>query len=150
MGDPFTLVTGIAGLLSLGMEVTKITRQYVKGVRNASKDVEEFLDELAALIDVLGRLDDFLKDDKASRFIFDRSSVLFLTYSACEERLNTVRVQLLKRRNKYTLIKALMWPFVKQEHKETVLALHRWVQTFQLALTVDGWYLSPIDHGRKG
>ena len=31
MGDPFSLATGIAGLINLALEVTQITYQYVNG-----------------------------------------------------------------------------------------------------------------------
>ena len=53
IGDPLSLATGIAELISLGLEVTKITRQYVQDVRSAAKDVGELLTELSALVVVL-------------------------------------------------------------------------------------------------
>ena len=139
MGDPFSLATGIAGLISLCLEVTKITRQYVQGVRNAAKDVDEFLKELSALADVLRHLVKFLRSDGAGKTNFDQTSVLLLTHRACEEKLKAIHLKLQKRSNDLKLIKTLMWPLVKKEHRQTVATIHQWVQTFQFALTIDGW-----------
>ena len=139
MGDPFTLVTGIASLISLGLEVTKITREYIHGVRNATKDVSELLRELAALVDVLNQLHEFLKDDRAGKQNFDHTSVLLLTHSACEHKLKAVRMKLLKRIKDPKFVKTLTWPFIKKEHQQTVVVVHQWVQIFQFALTIDGW-----------
>ena len=139
MGDPFSLATGIAGLISLGLEVTKATRQYFQGVRNAAKDVDEFLKEVSALVDVLRQLVEFLKSDRIGKTNFDQVSVFILTNNACEEKLKAIRLRLRKRTNDLRLIKALTWPFVKKEHRQTVASLHQWVQTFQFALTIDGW-----------
>ena len=67
MREPFSLATGIAGLISLGLEVTKITRQYVQGVGNAAKDVDELLTELSALVAVLRQLAGFLQNDRVAK-----------------------------------------------------------------------------------
>lgn len=139
MGDPLTLATGIAGLINLALEVTQLTHQYVQGVRNAAKDVDELLEEVAALVDVLRRFYCFLQDDKINIAKFDKTSVIVLTHGACDEKLKTVRSKLSKRGNGHRIFKALMWPFIKKEHRQTVQTIHQWVQTFQFALTIDGW-----------
>ncbi len=58
MADPFSMATGLARLLlvSLGIDVIKITQEYAKGVRHASKCAEEFSRQLTALIGVLAAL----------------------------------------------------------------------------------------------
>ena len=139
MVDPFSLATGIAGLISLGLEITKNTRQYFQGVRNAVKDVDELLKELSALVDVLRQLAEFLKSNRVGKNNFDQTSVLLLTHNACEEKLTAIRLKLLKRSSDLKVIKTLMWPFVKKEHRQTVATIHQWVQIFQFALTIDGW-----------
>lgn len=139
MGDPFVLATGIAGLISLALEVTQITCQYVNGVRNAAKEINHLLAELSALVNVLRRLYCFLQDSRINKSNFNHTSVLFLTHRACDEQLQALRSSLLKRSNGHRMIKSLTWPFVKREHQETVLAIHRWVQIFQFALTINGW-----------
>ena len=141
MADPFALVTGVAGLISLGLEITILTRQYVHGAHNASKDVRELLQELSALDSVLRQLGQLLENDRIDKASFNRTSALFQTQGACEAKLKEMYTRLAKRHDKST--KALAWPFTKKEHLEAVMAIHRWVQTFQLALTVDGWYAIP-------
>ena len=139
MGDPFTLATGIAGLLSLSFEVIGSTRKYLHNFRRTNKDIEEFLSGLNALHDVLISLRKLLEIDRIWDNRFDRTSVLFLTYSGCEEKLREVRFKL-RKKDERKFFKAALWPFEKEEHQRTVTMLHQWIQTFQFALTVDGWW----------
>ena len=141
MADPFSLATGIAGLINLSLEVTKIAQQYIQGVRHSSKDIDDFLQELAALTDVLRQLDAFLKKDEAGARSFDQTSVLVKTYKACRSSLEKTRSALQSRVNKHKLLKALTWPFVGKEHQEVISAILRWIHTFQFALTIDGCVL---------
>lgn len=139
MGDPFSLAAGIAGLISLTLEITKTTRQYIRGVRRASKEVLELLQELAALAYVLRQLDIFLKSDGVGNPNFNQTSVLFQTYNACEKELKEIGLKLQKRRSDRKLFQALKWPLVGQEHQQFLGAIRRSAQTFQIALTIDGW-----------
>ena len=141
MFDPFSLATGIAGLISLSLEVTKIAQQYIQGVRNSSKDINDFLQELAALTDVLRQLDAFLKKDEDGERSFDQTSVLVETYKACRRSLEKTRSALQSQVNQHRLLKALTWPFVGKEHQEVISAILRWIHTFQFALTIDGCVL---------
>lgn len=141
MADPFSLATGIAGLISLSLEVTKIAQQYIQGVRNSSKDIDDFLQELAALTDVLHQLDAFLKKDEAGTRSFDQTSVLVKAYKACRSSLEKTRSALQSRVNEHKMLKALTWPFVGKEHQEVISAILRWIHTFQFALTIDGCVL---------
>ncbi|KAK3168586.1 hypothetical protein OEA41_005034 [Lepraria neglecta] len=75
MGEPFSLVTGVAGLVKLCLEVAAISQEYVHGVRRASKDVEEFLQELSAFTCVLQQFEEALKKDEAGNACFKIASV---------------------------------------------------------------------------
>lgn len=141
MADPFSLAAGIAGLISLSLEVTKIAHQYVQGVRNSSKDIEDFLQELAALTDVLRQLDAFLKKDEAGKRSFDQTSILVKTYKACRSSLEKTRSTLQRRVNEHKFLKALTWPFVGKEHQQIIVTILHWIHTFQFALTVEGCVL---------
>ena len=59
------LVTGAADLVNLCLEVVAISQEYVHGVRRASKDVEEFLQELSAFTCVLQQFEEALEKDEA-------------------------------------------------------------------------------------
>ncbi len=139
MAEPLSLAASIAGLISLGLDISQITRKYVRGVRRAPKDVKELLQELAALVKVLRQFSELLDRDRIGEAAFDQTSVLFLAHEACRKELTTVRSKLLSRTRGHSIIRALTWPFVKKEHQQTIAAIHRWVQTFQFALTIDGW-----------
>lgn len=138
MIDPFTLATGIGGLIHLTYEVVQITHHYFQGVRNAAEDIRELLAELATLNDVLPRLHQFLQVDKTTQSGFSQESVLVLAYQACKERLQMIESKLSKKSNNRKIIKSLAWPFVGKEHREIISSIHRWVQIFQFALTIDG------------
>ena len=141
MSDPISLATGIAGLISLSLGVTKAAHQYIHGVRKSSKYIEDFLQELAALTDVLRQLEAFLKKDEAGERSFDQTSVLVKTYEACRSSLEKTQSTLQRRINEHKLLKALTWPFVDKEHQQVILAILRWIHTFQFALTIDGCVL---------
>lgn len=141
MADPFSLVTGLAGLISLSLEVTKIAQQYIQGVRNSSKDIEDFLQELAALTDVLRQLDAFFNKDEAGKRSFDQTSVLVKTYKACRSSLEKTRSTLQRRVNEHKFLKALTWPFVGKEHQQIIITILHWIHTFQFALTIEGCVL---------
>ena len=79
MDEPFSLVTGVAGLVNLCLEVTAISQEYVHGARRASKDVEEFLQELNAFTCVLQQFEEALKNDEAGNVCFEKTSVLLMT-----------------------------------------------------------------------
>ena len=141
MADPFSLAAAIAGLISLSLEVTKIAHEYIQGVRNSSKDIEDFLQELAALTDVLRQLDVFLKKDEAGKRSFDQTSVLVKTYKACCSSLEKTRLTLQRRVNEHNFLKALTWPFVGKQHQQIIVAILHWIHTFQFALTIEGCVL---------
>ena len=123
MADPFSLATGIAGLISLSLEVAKIAHQYIQGVRNSSKDIDDFLQELAALTEVLHQLDAFLKKDEAGKRSFDQTSVLVKTYKSCRSSLEKTRSTLQRRVIEHKFLKALTWPFVGKEHRQIIITI---------------------------
>ena len=125
----------------LSFEVDKAAHQYIQGVRNSSKDIEDFLQELAALTDVLRQLDVFLKKDGTGKRSFDQTSVLVKTYNACRSNFEKTWSTLQKRVNEARLLKALTWPFVGKEHQHIFLAILHWTHIFQFALTIEGCVL---------
>lgn len=146
MADPLTIATGVAGLLSLTIQITQLTVEYVKGVKKVSADVEEFRQELTALAHVLGLFDEFLKV-KASNVAFRDTSVLSAANSSCEQQLQKLLIKLEKNSKGGRISRAvdrLKWPFDEKEHHKAVEDLHRYVQTFQFALTINGWYVFSV------
>ena len=139
--DPFTLATGIAGILSLTLEVTKIVADYTKSVKAAADESHALAVELSGLTSVLESLKKFLASDGA-RFDFQNTSVLYSTTSTCHGKLISIRSTLKKfmeRSEGMMWYRRIAWPIKRDEHKETVATLHQCMGIFQFSLSVDGW-----------
>lgn len=95
--DPFALASGIAGLASLAIEVTRITKEYVQDARNCSKEFAELDEALVALARVLKQLERLLKLESAGKLAFEKTSGLFATYDACKTKMDDVHARLQKR-----------------------------------------------------
>lgn len=137
------LAAGVAGLLSLTIQITQVTVDYVNRAKKASVAVNEFRQELVALATVLKLFGEFLKGNP-HRFAFEKTSVLYAANSTCEQQLGTHLMKLEKnlKGGKFTqAVDRLTWPFVEKEHDSAVQNLHRYVQIFQFALNVNGWYV---------
>lgn len=142
MIDPFTLITGVAGLISLAIEVTKITNDFASSVKGASGQVQDLLNEIVPLKDVLQQFDNFLKTQD-SLGPFAETCALISTEQYCTVKLKQLYEKLRHLTEGRTLrrgLHALAWPYKERETAEIILSLHRCAQTFQLALTVDQWY----------
>lgn len=137
MAEPFSVATGIAGLISLTIDISKITHAYVHNVRNASKKASELDHTLAALTQVLEQLELLLKKEIAGVPTFRQTSVLFLNYDRCKATLQEVRSKFDSsfRRSMETLI----WPFREKKHQKAVADIHLWMQIFYYALDVEAW-----------
>ena len=142
MLDPFTLATGVAGLLSLTIELSKIISAYTQSLNDASREAQELLAELSELSHVLEQLKDFLRSENAKSNSFDGTSVLCSARNACQGKLEYALRKFMKMSEGSKLsqsIKRLKWPLDKQENLDTVNTLHRCTQTFQFSLTIEGW-----------
>lgn len=85
--EPFTISTGVAGFLSLAIEITKLLTQYIAGVDSAPKDAQLLLTELAALCEVLKQLVGFLRAEDLKGKSFDRTSVLCSVVAVCQNQI---------------------------------------------------------------
>lgn len=137
MVDLFTLITGVAGLISLAIELSKITSEFVGSVKRAPESIRDLSQELLSLNHVLGRLDIFLKtqDNLGS---FAETAALISTEQFCLTRLKNM-YEKLRRSTEGGKMRRMAWPFSEKENKETILALYRCSQTFELSLSVEGW-----------
>jgi hypothetical protein len=143
--DPFSLSSSIAGVISLAIEVTKITTEYVSSVKGASKAVEGFRQEFATFTAVLQNFQKFINTQKPGG-PFQETSVLITTLTACDEKLRGLRDLLHKQSSASNRLskrtRRLVWPLRENECQEIVESLHRYAQIFQFSLTKDGWYVT--------
>jgi hypothetical protein len=141
--EPFTLATGIAGLLSLAIQASQMTQQYCTSAKHATKAALEMVNELKVLESNLSHLRAFLESESGFSKSFEYTSVLYTSTNACRikieklcSRLNTVQ------RSRFG---ALVWPFSEEEYRSAIQDIRGFAQTFQFALTTDGWYVRPIE-----
>lgn len=143
--DLFSVATGIAGLLSLSIELTKLIGSYINGVKHSSKSVEELLKKLGALSQVLGRFADFLKTENIKGGSFDQSSTLFFATNACKDRLQSIFDKLdehTKAEGYSRGLVMLKWPFTEAENLRAMEALHGYIEIFHFSLTIEGWWVT--------
>jgi hypothetical protein len=106
---------------------------------------------MQALASALQKLKTFL-DNQASNTTgststwsnFNGASVFFTTYTTCKTQLETLLRTLQKRAHKSQdsrlrrTAAQLIWPLREDEHRRAITDLHRYVEVFQFALSVDG------------
>ena len=146
MAEVLGIASGIAGLLSLTVEVIQISSTYINGVRGASDTVQRFLKELENLKSVLEKIDEMTKktdgiqvfgDDNDSCLLSVQEGKLYL------ELLINVRNKLDARATDGSFrkkLKALTWPFSEEKTLLLVESLHRHLCIYQTALAIDNLY----------
>jgi hypothetical protein len=143
--DPFTISTGLAGFLSLAFEITKILTAYVSDVKSAPEEARGLLSEVSALCNVLDQLVNFLRNDVKGNFTL--SSALYVAIMACQTHIGELykKIEKLQIRSSDGKISKIInrttiaWPFLKDEYQSTLVALHRFAQTFQFSLSIKNW-----------
>src|SRR5215469_3644356 len=92
--DPFSLATGIGGLISLTIDIYDLTKNYVGDVTSASKDIADLQLKLRALEEALRQFKDFLESDQAENMEFATDSGLELVRKFCQTSLEGVKKKL--------------------------------------------------------
>ena len=141
--DPFTIATGLAGLLSLTQEIANILSTYTNGVKNAPKAARSVLTETSTLSQVLGQLIEFLRAEETNSKCsgkFRQTSALCSVIAICKDHIETIYRKLkFQGKPERDLLHRLKWPFERDECVELVGVLHRCSQTFQFSLTIENW-----------
>jgi hypothetical protein len=86
--DAFTISTGVAGFLSLALEISKILKAYVDGVQSAPKEARNLLVEVTALCHALEQLVQFLRKDYNGNFA--ETSALVVATEAWKDQITTL------------------------------------------------------------
>lgn len=139
--DPLTLAFGIAGLISLTLEVAKITSEYTSSVKHAATESHELAVELSALSDALGALKRFLDGQNPKLKSFHNTSALYSTTHTCHGKLSALKSILqkfMKKSEGKKWYRSVVWPFTRDEHIQTINTLHRCMQIFHFSLSIDG------------
>lgn len=148
MAEIIALVSGIAGLLTLAIEVHKAGAKYILGVRNASRTARQFLSELNAFTRVLIDLSDVVDQiSESSAFASKPMSTLEALKASgeCYAELEGLSKMLNDRATESLLkasMKSLTWPFSEHKTKATMNLVRRNLDSFKAALQVDSLCVS--------
>ena len=145
MAEALGIASGIAGLISLTIEVFGISYKYVHEVRDASSSVRRFLRELEDLQNVLLRVDQVAKETDERKVFGDAGSCLLSIKESNEYigLLEKVRDNLQQRQTSSSIrnrSKALTWPFSEKETITLADSLHRHLEIYNFALSIDNRY----------
>jgi hypothetical protein len=142
--DPFSISTGVAGFLSLAIELTKIIGGYIGGVKSAPEDAHKLLTEVTSLCYILEKLVRFLRKDYKGNS--ESTSALVVVIRSCQKEIEDLYKKLEKLQTPNTkvagIIERIKWPLKMEEYQGTLANLHRFAQTFQFSLTIANWYVS--------
>jgi len=135
--DPFTLASGIAGLLSLAIQTLQMTYQYCSSVKHAKEDAVEMSNELDLLKSNLSELHNFLQSPSTLSTSFQYTSVLYAAANICSAKLQKLRNRL--NSVEKSQLGPLKWPLSVVDHRTTIQDIRGFAHTFHFALTIDGW-----------
>lgn len=150
MTDPLSISAGVAGLLSLVIQVADGTYQYASSARNAQTAIAALLRELQALKTVLVKLDDLTHNSHSYQAAPNRAATIvsLLDIESCTSEIEKIQRKLGSRldvRGRMKVVQHLIWPFLEDKTMQMVKTLHQYVDIFHLALSIDGlWVLNVL------
>ncbi|KAI9847939.1 MAG: hypothetical protein M1837_001456 [Sclerophora amabilis] len=137
--DPLSVTASIATLIHLTVKLGSVCQQYYFGVKEARKDIQRVIDEMASLSDVLQTL----------KGIVDSSSGASLAIShslngpdgplqQCYSEMRMIGEKLDASDGKWrSMKKSFAWPFKEKDVTKIVTVIERQKSTLELGLTVD-------------
>jgi ankyrin repeat protein len=140
MDGGISIASGVAGLVTLALQVSDEIYKYVKAISERAKNARELHAELLLLGEVLSQLRDFINAEEAKGRDFDRDSILSRAITECKTRIERIGDKIrMKEGNK--LVRAvdyLTWPFKQEQVLQLMENLRRFRSTFEFAVTIKG------------
>lgn len=141
--DPFSVTAGIAGLLSLSIQLHQLITNHIESVKIAPEEALALATKLTAVISVLQQLERFIEAQGGSGHFTD-TSIIYGTTKRCKDSLNSLDSTLSKflsvtSRDSSTWRRFVKWPLTKEKHRQTVDLLDSYINIFQLSLNISGW-----------
>ena len=146
MAEGLGIAAGVAGLISLTIEILGISYKYINGVRNASPSARQFLNEIQNLQIVLQRVEEEAQQNNELEVFGEAGSSLVSIKESSEyvDLLQKVRDKLQQRQSS-SVRNSLTWPFSKEETLDLTNSLHRHLEIYTTALGVDSLYVHLFD-----
>src|SRR5437763_15229485 len=88
--DPVSVSSGIAGLITLTIQVSSVIADFVIAVKEGPKDIQELHQELLLLGEEVGQLQDFSHSEKGRGRSLGSNSVMRSAISACKARIERI------------------------------------------------------------
>jgi hypothetical protein len=85
MGDPLTIASGVAGLLSLGIQVSELLLKYYQAIEDRGKDLVRATTKLKNLVDMLRAIDNEVQDRNNGPGEADILQTVCTSVGSCEE-----------------------------------------------------------------
>ena len=128
MAEAVALASAIASLVTLVGQVSKLSYQFLSDIKHASKSQKSYLQETAALTEVLLRIEDALEVKEV--IAFSHSSQLKYTLEECRDLLTSLKISLERAAEGggriAKLKSSLKWPFDERDVRNTVDRLRRY------------------------
>lgn len=138
MAELVGLAASILGIIQLTGQVAVLCRGYVSGVKRASQDMNQLIDELKLLGGVLAVLKDYI--DKSSPAASSASVILATKdgpIAGCTVLLRALEEKLTPRDGFKGMIDSLKWPLKEAETAQYLAQFERQKTIFTIAVGVD-------------
>ena len=137
--DGVSVASGIAGLITLALQISGTIREYIAAAKNKSKDIEELQGELILLSENLNNLHEILEDEKLKGRSFNANSVLWTAIKDCRRRIERIGDELIPSTGGKIdrALDRLKWPFQQKDVVAMVENLRRFTQLFQFAINIE-------------
>lgn len=133
MTDPLSAAAGIAGLIGIALQLTKICYVYYTDVKHAPDEIQDVIDEVRLLRRALSDLEDTCDRRAGPLPSIDH---FMKVLSECDEKIASFGLKIDKDfRNPQRLVKRLEWPFRGPEVKLFLVQLQRYRAVFESAKT---------------
>ncbi|KAK7962817.1 uncharacterized protein PG986_003642 [Apiospora aurea] len=130
MADPLSIASGIAGLISLTFEITKLSYGYISDIRSAHTTQKQYLQEVSALTNVLLRSEEAFQALEAEETSPSRPTHLSKAIvDDCARELDNLRAELAKP------TPTIFWPIKEKSLRKHIEELQRFRSTFSVFLT---------------
>lgn len=141
MAEVVGLVSGIASLVTMAMQITKLSYSYVADIRSAHSTQKHYLREISALTEVLLRSEEVSQNLEKENLGFRRSNDLSESVvEECAQKLDKLCIELRKP------LPSIFWPIQEKSLKKHVEDLHRFRSIFAGFLSAQALAVATATH----
>jgi hypothetical protein len=142
MADPLSAVASAAGLVSLAIQLSQLSFQYVSSLKGSSLAWSSYLQELSALTMVLLKVQQAsdAAGKKDHQAVLPGPGIPSSCLQECVDELNALKAimsEKLQKRGIRGKLEMLTWPFSEADTKTKVEMLHRFSSLFSSSLVAE-------------